>query len=138
MAKSNYSELLKSPHWQKKRLIIMSRDKLKCKKCGDSETTLHVHHKLYINGLKPWEYENNQLITLCEDCHCFIEQYKEEIGEDLNDLKILKCNTFTDIRFRVIFASLHYELYTMTFSGDDKKSVSFGYENTRKLEKLLK
>jgi len=30
---------------------------------------LNVHHKYYIQGHKPWEYENDALITLCEDCH---------------------------------------------------------------------
>lgn len=30
---------------------------------------LNVHHKYYMQGLKPWEYPNDALITLCEDCH---------------------------------------------------------------------
>lgn len=30
---------------------------------------LNVHHKYYVNGLKPWEYDNKALITLCSDCH---------------------------------------------------------------------
>lgn len=30
---------------------------------------LNIHHKYYIEGKKPWEYSNNALITLCEDCH---------------------------------------------------------------------
>lgn len=30
---------------------------------------LNVHHKYYINGLKPWEYDDNALVTLCKECH---------------------------------------------------------------------
>jgi hypothetical protein len=30
---------------------------------------LNVHHKYYIQGYKPWEYDNEALVTLCEDCH---------------------------------------------------------------------
>ena len=30
---------------------------------------LNVHHKYYILGKKPWEYEDNALVTLCENCH---------------------------------------------------------------------
>lgn len=30
---------------------------------------LNVHHKYYIEGKKPWEYDNDVLITLCQDCH---------------------------------------------------------------------
>ena len=31
---------------------------------------LNVHHKYYVNGKKPWEYDDEALITLCQDCHC--------------------------------------------------------------------
>lgn len=30
---------------------------------------LHVHHKYYQNGKKPWEYPFNALITVCWKCH---------------------------------------------------------------------
>lgn len=30
---------------------------------------LNIHHTHYTKGLKPWEYENDSLVTLCEDCH---------------------------------------------------------------------
>lgn len=30
---------------------------------------LNIHHTYYIEGRKPWEYENEALVTLCEDCH---------------------------------------------------------------------
>lgn len=30
---------------------------------------LNVHHQYYVQGLKPWEYPDDALITLCEDCH---------------------------------------------------------------------
>lgn len=30
---------------------------------------LHVHHKYYVDGRKPWDYPNDALITLCSECH---------------------------------------------------------------------
>jgi len=30
---------------------------------------LQIHHKKYIQGRLPWEYENDDLITLCKECH---------------------------------------------------------------------
>ena len=30
---------------------------------------LNIHHKYYLAGYKPWEYNNDALVTLCEDCH---------------------------------------------------------------------
>ena len=30
---------------------------------------LNIHHTYYTKECKPWEYENDSLVTLCEDCH---------------------------------------------------------------------
>lgn len=68
-AKKTYLEKLKDPRWQIKRLEILSRDNFACRRCGDDEKTLYVHHINYIKGNTPWEYNNNRLITLCDDCH---------------------------------------------------------------------
>lgn len=69
MATKTYSEQLKDPRWQKKRLEIMERDKFTCQRCYDDESTLHVHHKHYHKGRMPWDYEPHELVTLCESCH---------------------------------------------------------------------
>lgn len=66
---SNYSELLKDPRWQKKRLEILQRDEWTCKYCKSDTKILHVHHVKYINGACPWDYPDKYLLTLCEDCH---------------------------------------------------------------------
>lgn len=67
--KSTYSEKLKDPRWQKKRLEIFERDNWTCQICDSKEKTLHVHHWHYENGLDPWEYANFSLTTLCNSCH---------------------------------------------------------------------
>jgi len=64
-----YAEKLKDPRWQKKRLEILERDGFECQVCWSDEKELHVHHKLYKNGYDPWEYGNDDLETLCKDCH---------------------------------------------------------------------
>jgi 5-methylcytosine-specific restriction endonuclease McrA len=66
---SYYMSLLRDPRWQKKRLKIMDRDKWNCIRCGDKSSTLNVHHEYYQRGLKPWDYPDSALITLCEPCH---------------------------------------------------------------------
>lgn len=30
---------------------------------------LNIHHQYYIRDKKPWEYDNNALVTLCSRCH---------------------------------------------------------------------
>lgn len=67
--KQTYSEKLRSPKWQKKRLEILNRDNFTCQECLDKATTLHVHHKTYIKGREPWDYDDFNFITLCEVCH---------------------------------------------------------------------
>lgn len=65
----DYYQNLKDPRWQKKRLEIMQRDNFKCLVCGSNENSLTVHHIYYLPKLKPWEYENESMKTICEICH---------------------------------------------------------------------
>lgn len=74
---TNYSEKLRDPRWQKKRLEILDRDKFTCQLCNDKKTTLNVHHKEYISGRDVWQYSNKMLITYCETCHLFVEYSKK-------------------------------------------------------------
>jgi len=68
-SKKSYSDLLLDPRWQRKRLEVYQRDKFKCQVCGSDQNTLSVHHRKYKWGLKPWEYPNHMLVTLCLECH---------------------------------------------------------------------
>ena len=65
----SYSDLLKDPRWQKRRLEIMQRADFACEYCGDKTRTLHVHHLRYTKGASPWEYEEKDLKCVCEICH---------------------------------------------------------------------
>lgn len=64
-----YQEKLSDPRWQKKRLEIFERDNWACQKCSDRSSTLAIHHKWYKRWLEPWEYPDETLITICENCH---------------------------------------------------------------------
>lgn len=68
---SKRSSMYRDSRWQQKRLEIMERDNWTCRSCGASGdgTFLNVHHAYYEAGCKPWEYDNDLLITWCEDCH---------------------------------------------------------------------
>lgn len=69
MKRSTYSEKLKDPRWQKKRLEVMGYDSFKCVECGSESKTLNVHHTYYVSGRNPWDYPSRSLLTLCQDCH---------------------------------------------------------------------
>jgi hypothetical protein len=64
-----YGDLLNDPRWQRKRLEVMQRDDFSCQLCSDTQTELQVHHKKYVSGRQPWEYDAKELITLCVHCH---------------------------------------------------------------------
>lgn len=66
---ATYAEQLRDPRWQKRRLEVLERDEWSCRRCGDDESELHVHHLRYITGKKPWEYDDEDLRTLCKKCH---------------------------------------------------------------------
>lgn len=76
-----YSEKLKDPRWQKRRLEILSKNKFACEVCGDDEETLHVHHIIYHPMRDPWNYEDNELQCLCESCHKEIEEFIKRATE---------------------------------------------------------
>jgi len=79
-----YSDLLKDPRWQRKRLEILERDDFTCQKCYETTKTLHVHHKVYSKQkVDPWTYADNVLITLCEDCH---QSVSDNIKESIHNL----------------------------------------------------
>jgi len=84
--KKQYSELLKTKEWKEFSLLIKERDGFRCKKCGCKEN-LHSHHKVYIKGNKPWEYDKKHLETLCSTCH-----KNEHKGKKISDFILKKKN----------------------------------------------
>lgn len=67
MDKEEYRHLLLDPRWKLRRLEILERDGNKCTVCG-CEEQLQVHHNVY-EEKAPWEYTDDQLETVCIDCH---------------------------------------------------------------------
>jgi hypothetical protein len=78
MAKT-YSEKLKDPRWQRKRLEILDRDNFTCRHCRSKSETLHVHHSFYKKNADPWDYDSKHLVSLCEECHGLVESRRESI-----------------------------------------------------------
>lgn len=77
----SYEDLLKTKEWSQKRLKILNRDNHKCVYCGKTYS-LQVHHKYYSkypNGLRvyPWNYPDDALITLCDECHKKVHNKKK-------------------------------------------------------------
>ena len=74
----------------------MQRDGFKCIECKSVGITLHVHHKTYIWGNDPWDYPNENFITLCESCHENEESAKIDFNDLVHDL-LLMGNSYRDL-----------------------------------------
>lgn len=120
-----YAEKLRDPRWQKKRLHILDRDDYKCVMCGDEKETLQVHHKKYIRGYEPWDYEDKLLETLCNTCH-FIETYYNR-----ESFLIVKTHWITKQTRIVLFYS---------YIGKEAKTIvlklNFSRKNVRELSRI--
>jgi len=63
----------KSPKWNKLREIVLERDGHTCQICGlIKKRGLHVHHVDELKYNEPDEFD--YLVTLCQNCHRFIER----------------------------------------------------------------
>ena len=87
MKNQNYAEQVKDPRWQRKKNSILERDGYMCRNCGNDKNTLHVHHQYYEFGKNIWDYPDESLITLCEDCHKEITQLDKQIKEGLRKVE---------------------------------------------------
>ena len=105
---TKYSDKLKDPRWQKKRLKILSRDRFKCQCCLSGERTLHVHHINYLSNSEPWEIPNRYLISLCDKCHSlenFID-FKNLWKRRLKLRLVRNCTKIPDFIINIIFKIL--------------------------------
>lgn len=110
-----YADQLRDPRWQRKRLEIMERADFTCESCGDEKKTLAVHHRIYLGGRKAWEYENEYLECLCEDCHTS----KHNLQAELNAVLVMS----GDIEQVIGYAKGIYCMITNT--SDEVKITSW-------------
>ena len=118
-----YAQKLRDPRWQRKRLEIMQRDNFTCTECGDSDSTLNVHHWEYAK--EPWDAKNADLVTVCEKCHKEIEDCKK-----LTKL-FLRNDGFRDFMKKVEFIDNTYGAVNCTAApfpiGNDNVNIRLFY-----------
>lgn len=117
----DYKEQIKSPRWQKRRLEILQRDDFTCQICGCQDKTLHVHHTTYEKDKMIWEYPDEMLITLCEDCH----EYEHALDDSIKDeLWSIKKRGVTNHEIFALLQSIDIDLFRgchdviRSFTGD--------------------
>jgi hypothetical protein len=85
-AGDEFWEAYRDPRWQRKRLAVMEAADFACEECGAEDKTLNVHHTYYLKGHKPWEYDDDSLKCLCEECHEERHGIADELKTVLSEL----------------------------------------------------
>lgn len=65
----------RGPNWENERQFALDRDGNQCAKCGDSDSKLHVHHRVKFRRHNTPEGANrpDNLVSLCPACHASAE-----------------------------------------------------------------
>lgn len=103
-----YYEKLKDPRWQKLRLKILERDDWACQVCRGKEEMLVVHHRWYENDKEPWEYAEDALVTMCQQCHGYEGGRRQEAEAKL--IRALKRVFFVDDLSNLEYGFSHIKL----------------------------
>lgn len=84
----NYKSKLLDIRWQQKRLTMFERSGWTCQSCFEPNKTLHLHHKQYLRGREPWEYDSDQLVVLCENCHELQHRNQDMLADMMSRIPI--------------------------------------------------
>lgn len=73
MKNTSYAEKLKTLEWLEFRDSFIRRhtreNELPCCHACSNSRNLQVHHRRYKRGKEPWEYDDEDLVLICGDCH---------------------------------------------------------------------
>jgi hypothetical protein len=98
---NNFQSDYRHPLWQKKRLEILQLKSFACEVCADENSELNVHHKRYIKGNKPWEYEDNIFMVLCKRCHTYTHAQMNTAKEIVSEVPIGRLFGLNTILYRI-------------------------------------
>jgi hypothetical protein len=116
---ATYSEKLRDPRWQRMRLEVLECAGWACQSCQSSTKTLHVHHKQYIKGREPWEYERTNFEALCEDCHQESHVDKDLINEILAAMPSLMWQRVASLLAGYAYEHVSDDVLSRTYSAHD-------------------
>jgi hypothetical protein len=81
----SYEDLLKKPEWLEFSQRIKASRGNKCEWC-ESKKDIQVHHLGYREGIKPWDYEDHEVMVMCEPCHSELHDFADKLWNE-----VLKC-----------------------------------------------
>lgn len=76
--RKRYHEDLQHSEWISLRDRLI-RERACCESCGSNDRPYEVHHRGYLPGRRAWEYEDEHLSVLCNNCHFEITEDADKI-----------------------------------------------------------
>ena len=126
MTKEEYKSLLNSDYWRGYSYAIVKERDWTCEDCGKKfkyqRNMLNVHHLTYHNDNKPWQYDKEELLLLCKDCHAKrhgklntnIDYKNDGILENKND-SILENNEDNTSEYNLAFIFIAIFIFIVIF-----------------------
>ena len=118
---TSYQEQLADSRWLRKKNQILERDNYTCTQCG-ATSHLNVHHQYYEAGRNAWDYPNEALVTLCQNCHTSLH-YKKNVDalEGINRGDWY-CRWHGDFRTYAVIFDVDYATKTISLFGTNEGS----------------
>ena len=85
---TDYEKLLHDERWADFRAKILFERGSTCESCKAKDSVCHIHHNVYRYGLKPWQYEPEDVTVLCESCHRDYHKFIEVIRKELLSIPV--------------------------------------------------
>lgn len=85
---TDYEKLLKDERWADFRAKVLFERGDKCEVCRKSNVVCQIHHNVYRYGLKPWQYEPEDVTVLCEQCHSDYHKFIEILRKELMSIPV--------------------------------------------------
>lgn len=124
MEREEYQKYLRHKKWYKKRLEIYKRDNHTCVKCGSPAE--HVHHTYYHRvATMPWEYPNESMISICNDCH---------LKEHESVIPVIDIKTGDD--HSINWTSKDYDLNKLLVIGGKYKVGPYSFNSKESINKF--
>ncbi len=113
----DYDAKLKTPEWMEFRDHVLDVKGRECENCHCLAERPHIHHKGYVRGRDPWDYELSEVAVVCGECHGIIHRRRKEFEALFDSLEPATLAVLLDglAKFRELGVARHRHFAELTF-----------------------
>ena len=112
-----YEEKLQTREWKEFREHVLEVKGFECENCRCTTERPHIHHKGYIRGREPWDYDVSEVQVLCGTCHDTIHKRRKEFEALFDSLQPETLALLLDglAKFRDLGIARHQHFAELTY-----------------------